>query len=58
MRDGRELAPVTRAAAELDELLEAWRTQQLDRYRYVALDTQHEKVRQSGQVIDAAILIA
>lgn len=49
---------VSRAAAELDELLEAWRTRELGRYRYVVLDAQYEKVRQGGQVLDAAILIA
>ena len=49
---------VSRAAAELDELLEAWRTRDLGRYRYVVLDAQYEKVRQGGQVLDAAVLIA
>ena len=49
---------VSRAAAELDELLEVWRTRELGRYRYVVLDAQYEKVRQGGQVLDAAILIA
>ena len=49
---------VSRAAAELDELLEAWRTRDLGRYRYVILDAQYQKVRQGGQVLDAAVLIA
>ena len=49
---------VSRAAAELDELLTAWRTRELGRYRYVILDAQHEKVRQGGRVLDAAVLIA
>jgi len=49
---------VSRAAAELDELLEAWRTRELGRYRYLILDAQYEKVRQGGQVLDAAVLIA
>jgi transposase-like protein len=49
---------VSRAAAGLDELLEAWRTRDLGRYRYVILDAQYEKVRQGGQVLDAAVLIA
>lgn len=49
---------VSRAAAELDELLEAWRTRELGAYRYVILDAQYEKVRQGGQVRDAAVLIA
>jgi putative transposase len=49
---------VSRAAAELDELLAAWRDRDLGRYRYVVLDAQYEKVRQGGQVLDAAVLIA
>ena len=49
---------VSRAAAELDELLEAWRQRALGRYRYVLLDAQYQKVRQGGQVLDAAVLIA
>jgi transposase-like protein len=49
---------VSRAAAELDETLEAWRTRDLGCYRYVVLDAQYEKVRQCGQVLDAAVLIA
>ena len=49
---------VSRAAAELDDLLKAWRTRKLDEYRYVVLDAQYEKVRQGGQVLDAAVLIA
>jgi transposase-like protein len=49
---------VSRAAAELDELLSAWRERGLGRYRYVVLDAQYEKVRQGGQVLDAAVLIA
>jgi len=49
---------VSRAAAELDAVLEQWRTRPLERYRYVLLDAQYEKVRQGGQVLDAAVLIA
>jgi transposase-like protein len=49
---------VSRAAAELDELLIAWRERDLGVYRYVILDAQYEKVRQGGQVLDAAVLIA
>lgn len=49
---------VSRAAAELDELLEAWRCRDLDRYPYLVLDARYEKVRQGGQVLDAAVLIA
>ena len=49
---------VSRAAAELDVMLKAWRTRDLGRYPYVVLDAQYEKVRQGGQVLDAAVLIA
>jgi len=49
---------VSRAAAELDEMLEAWRTRELGIYRYIVLDAQYEKVRQAGQVLHAAVLIA
>ena len=49
---------VSSAAAELDELLASWRERDLGCYRYVVLDAQYEKVRQSGQVLDAAVLIA
>ncbi|HSH77580.1 MAG TPA: IS256 family transposase [Herpetosiphonaceae bacterium] len=51
-------AQVSRAAAELDAVLEAWRTRPLDTYPYVYLDARYEKVRQDGQVRDAAVLIA
>ncbi len=49
---------VSRAAAELDAVLTAWRTRPLGEYRYVYLDARYEKVRQAGQVRDAAVLIA
>lgn len=49
---------VSRAAAQLDEILDAWRTRELGEYRYVILDARYEKVRQGGQVLDAAALIA
>ncbi len=49
---------VSRAAAELDAVFEAWRTRPLGVYRYVYLDARYEKVRQDGQVRDAAVLIA
>jgi len=49
---------VSRAAAQLDEVLESWRTRPLGCYRYIVLDAQYEKVRQGGQVLDAAVLLA
>lgn len=49
---------VSSAAAELDAVLTAWRMRPLAEYPYVALDARYEKVRQDGQVRDAAVLIA
>ena len=49
---------VSRAAALLDEQLEAWRNRPLGRCHYLYLDARYEKVRQDGQVRDAAVLIA
>ena len=49
---------VSRAATQLDELLADWRERQLGVYRYIVLDARYEKVRQGGQVLDAAVLIA
>jgi len=51
-------AQVSRAAAELDSVLDDWRKRPLGTYRYVYLDARYEKVRQAGQVRDAAVLIA
>lgn len=34
------------------------RPRDFGQYRYVLLDAQHEKVRQGGQLLDAAVLIA
>jgi putative transposase len=49
---------VSRAAAFLDETLEAWRNRPLGEFPYVYLDARYEKVRQEGQIRDAAVLIA
>jgi transposase-like protein len=49
---------VSRAAAVLDEKLEAWRNRPLGEMVYLYLDARYERVRQDGQVRDAAILIA
>ena len=49
---------VSQAAAELDALLAGWRDRPLGRYRYLYLDARYEKVREDGQVRDAAVLIA
>jgi len=49
---------VSRAAEQLDETLEAWRTRPLGEVAYLYLDARYEKVRQAGRVQDAAILMA
>ena len=49
---------VSRAAAQLDEVLEAWRQRSLGTYAYLFLDARYEHVRVDGQVRDAAVLIA
>ena len=49
---------VSRAAAGLDENLQAWRNRPLGEMIYLFLDARYEKVRQDGQIRDAAILIA
>ncbi len=49
---------VSRAAAQRDGMLEAWRNRPLGVVPYLYLDARYEKVRQAGQVRDAAVLIA
>lgn len=51
---------VSRAAAELDTVLEAWRTRPLGAQEtpYLVLDARYEKVRQNGLVQSAAVLVA
>lgn len=49
---------VSRATAQLDPILQAWRERPLGVTPYVWLDARYEKVRQDGQVRDAAVLIA
>jgi len=49
---------VSRAVARLDETLDDWRQRPLGIFPYVYLDARYEKVRQDGQIRDAAILIA
>jgi len=48
----------SRATAELDSQLKAWRERPLGRYPYVFFDARYEKVRQDGRVQDAAVLLA
>jgi transposase-like protein len=49
---------VSRAAAQLDEILEAWRNRPLGEIIYLYLDARYEKVRVDGQIRDMAILMA
>ena len=54
--EGLSSSQVSRAAAMLDEELEAWRTRPLGEIRYLILDARYEKMRAGGVVRDAAVL--
>jgi len=50
---------VSRATKSLDDMLAGWRQRRLDKpYVYVYLDARYEKVREGGQVVNAAVLVA
>ncbi len=49
---------VSRAAQQLDEELQAWRSRDLGQVCYVLFDARYEKVRHGGAVRDCAVLIA
>ena len=49
---------VSKATAELDEQLQSWRERPLGPMKYLYLDAHYEKVRQDGQVRNAALLWA
>jgi transposase-like protein len=49
---------VSRAAAELDEELEAWRSRPIGEITYLVLDARYEKVRHGGAVVSCAALTA
>ncbi len=51
-------ASVSRAAAALDDELQAWRSRPLGRCLYVILDARYEKVRHGGSVVSCAVLSA
>lgn len=51
-------AQVSKAAAELDACLEAWRNRPLGQFRYLYLDARYESVRLDGHIQDVAVLIA
>lgn len=49
---------VSRAMAQLDGVLQEWRERPLGELTYLYVDARYEKVRQAGQVRDAAVLMA
>ena len=49
---------VSQATAALDGQLQAWRERPVGQIKYLYLDAHYEKVRQDGQVRDAAVLKA
>jgi transposase-like protein len=49
---------VSRATAQLDGILQEWRERPLGEVSYLYVDARYEKVREAGQVRDAAVLVA
>jgi putative transposase len=49
---------VSRAAAELDEVLEAWRTREIEAVSHLVLDARYEKIRYNGVMRGCAVLVA
>lgn len=49
---------VSRAAAELDEQLDAWRNRPIGEISYLVLDARYEKIRHDGAVRPCALLTA
>jgi putative transposase len=49
---------VSRATAQLDAILQEWRERPLREITYLYVDARYEKVREAGQVRDAAVLVA
>ena len=49
---------VSRATAQLDAVLQEWRERPLGEIAYLYVDAVYEKVREAGQVRDAAVLVA
>ena len=49
---------VSRAAEQLDVGLAAWRERPLEETPYVFLDARYERIREGGQLIDCAVLVA
>ena len=55
---GLNSTQVSRAAALLDEGLEAWRNRPLGETPYLILDARYEKIRHGGSVVSCAVLVA
>lgn len=49
---------VSRSTALLDAVLQEWRDRALGETQYLYLDARYEKVRESGRIRDAAVLVA
>ena len=49
---------VSRATGELDGILQAWRERPLSKMPFLFVDARYEKVRDNGQIRDAAVLLA
>jgi len=49
---------VSRAAAQLDEQLGAWRNRSIGEITYLVLDARYEKVRHDGAIVSCALLTA
>jgi putative transposase len=49
---------VSRATTQLDTGLQAWRERPLDETPYVFLDARYERIREAGQIVDCAVLVA
>lgn len=49
---------VSRATEQLDTGLSAWRERPLGATPYILLDARYERVREAGQIVDCAVLVA
>ena len=49
---------VSRVTAKLDVGLSAWRERPLGATPYVLLDARYERIREAGQIVDCAVLVA
>ncbi len=58
--EGISKSQVSRICAELDEVVEAWRSRPLDRgpYTFCWVDALGQKVREGGRIVGTAVLVA